>query len=123
MCIRDRIDFAVDMTCSGVTIGAGEMVFIQGSATGWSSPMAWLSDSDGDGIWTGSAADLALGSYTYKVSVGTDPDDRWRTQEELAGLSCAVVSTDGYSNRGLDVTGDAAVSIAYGLCESTCPGS
>ena len=78
-----------------------------------------LSDSDGDGVWTGTVAFPAAGGQFTFLNSPTNGGD-WGTKENIAGLPCAYPP---YSDRELPaLTSDTTILACFGTCDSdgTC---
>ena len=84
---------------------------VNGSFNGWCGGCFALTDDDGDGIWTGTAA-IDEGIHEYKFA-----HDSWLGQENLLpGLPCTVTNF-GFTNRSLNVTGDIVLPV---VCWGSC---
>lgn len=105
------VTFSVDMNDF---TGSFTNVFVSGSFNGWSGDANPLSDSDGDGVWTGTLANLPLGVHEYKFTL-----DNWAAQEAFNGFeTCVVTDPSGqFTNRVLVVSGDATLpTYCYNSC-------
>lgn len=102
-----NVDFQVDMQgVTGVT-----SVEVNGTFNGWCGSCFALSDGDGDGIWTGHAA-LEAGAYEYKFTY--NGGTYYETLE--VGSACTITS-NGFTNRVLNVSGDTALDV---VCWQSC---
>ena len=109
--------FNVDMNCAGVNF---TNVYVTGPWCQWCGADTYnlLTDSNGDGIYTGTVQ-LAAGLVEYKYMV-----DNWSSQENLiddmqAGGTCAPVTDySNYANR--QGTIGSTFNDVYGRC-SACP--
>ncbi|MFM7727943.1 MAG: hypothetical protein ACKO7B_14675, partial [Flavobacteriales bacterium] len=102
-----NITFQVDMqNVTGFTTPE-----VNGSFNGWCGGCFALTDADGDGIWTGTAS-LPEGTHEYKFAY-----DSWTGQENLIAGSSCTVTTDIYTNRLLQVSGDAVLPV---VCWESC---
>ena len=103
------VTFKVDMTyASGFTIPE-----VNGTFNGWCGGCAPMSDSNGDNIWEVTIP-LMPGSYEFKYAY-----DAWAGSEALAEGSTCTVTTNGYTNRYLSVSGDVVLPIVcWGWCQS-----
>lgn len=104
--------FCVDMNDYS---GAFTTVFISGSFNGWCGGCNPLDDSDGDGVWCGSAGIANGGEYKFQV-------DEWTAQEALTdGAACTMTTIDGadtFINR-VYAGGDPG-TVCWNSC-SACP--
>ncbi len=106
------ITFSVDM--NNYT-GSFNTVYVSGSMNGWSGDSNPLADPDGDGIWTGTIADIPNGVQEFKFTV-----DNWAAQEDFGGKSytCTITDPSGqFTNRKLVVAGDATLPT---VCWNSC---
>ena len=86
-----------------------DVVYLAGSFAGWAPDQLAMSDDDGDGVWEGTFM-IPGGRHEYKFVAGD-------TFEELAEGSSCTVTSGGFTNRLLDVDGDAArESVCFGSC-------
>ncbi len=88
------VNFAVDMNDYA---GSFTTVYVSGIFNSWSGNASPLSDSDGDGVWTGSVS-MAAGQYEYKVTL-----DNWAAQEQFLGTEECTMTTGPFTNRKLTV--------------------
>jgi 1,4-alpha-glucan branching enzyme len=102
-----NVTFQVDMqNVSGFTTPE-----VNGSFNGWCGGCFALTDDNGDGIWTGTAA-IEEGIHEFKFAY-----DAWTGQENLLpGLPCTVTNF-GFTNRSLNVTGDVVLPV---VCWESC---
>ncbi|MBK9454290.1 MAG: hypothetical protein IPO24_01265 [Bacteroidetes bacterium] len=86
---------------------------VNGTFNGWCGGCAPLSDVNGDNIWE---LDILLpeGTYEYKFAY-----DAWAGQEELTSGDDCTITTDGFTNRALTVTGPATLdAVCWSKCEA-----
>jgi hypothetical protein len=105
------VTFQVDMT--GVTLAAGEIVYLQSVINGWCGVCNPMSDQDGDGVWT-LALPVAAGTYEYKYTT-----NGWDGQQETVPPECDVNPAGEFANRGVTV-GTAPLTIPlhrFGSCD------
>ncbi len=105
------ITFSVDMNSYA---GSFTTVFVSGTFNNWSADSNPLSDSNGDGIWETTIADVPPGLQEYKFQL-----DGWATQEEFNGFeTCVQVDPSGqFVNRKLVVAGDEVLpTFCYNSC-------
>jgi hypothetical protein len=105
-----NVTFRVDMNEVGAAFTTPE---VNGTFNGWCGGCAPMSDPDGDNIWE-LTIDLAAGFYEYKFAY-----DSWAGSENLTPGSECTLTTGGFTNRTLDVTGDADLGVVcWGSCVS-----
>lgn len=105
-----NITFRVDMNEVGDAFTTPE---VNGTFNGWCGGCAPMSDGDGDGIWE-LTIPLAAGFYEYKFAY-----DSWAGSESLIPGSSCTITTGEFTNRALDVTGDATLdAVCWGSCLS-----
>ena len=111
--IRKNVAFSINMnTYSGLY----DEVYVSGNFNGWSGIATPLSDTDGDGIYTGEAV-IASGDLEYKYSV-----DIWSDQEYFLpyGECSKTTGENGqslYVNRYADIKTDTLLlSDSWGSC-------
>ena len=102
------VTFRLDM--SDVTFNYG-IPEINGTFNGWCGGCAPMSDLDGDDIWT-ITIPLQAGAYEYKFAY-----DSWTGQEELSAGSSCTITTEGFTNRTIDVTAEAILDV---VCWNSC---
>ncbi len=102
-----NVAFSVDMNSFD---NAFNTVFVSGNFNGWSGDANPLSDADGDGIWEGTIP-LDNGTYEYKFTI-----DNWTFQEEFAGGEECTLTTDGFTNRLIEVGEDTGVCFIWNTC-------
>ena len=93
--------------------GGFTTVFAAGTFNNWSEDAFPLTDSDGDGVWSGDI-DLFPGSFQYKFHV-----DGW-TDEEIFMDGEPCTETDGsgqFVNRTLEVVDDMSVCHVWNTCD------
>ena len=103
------VNFAVDMNSYNDTFS---QVYVSGQFNSWSGIADSLSDSDGDGIWTGTIDILSNPGWLWKYSV-----DNWVDQELPPNLigggnpyaTCFLLDAAGFTNRNLIVDGTSVV--------------
>lgn len=102
------ITFKVDMNTVTDAFTTPE---VNGTFNGWCGGCAPMTDGDGDGIWEVTIA-LEAGFYEYKFAA-----DSWTIQEALSEGSPCTLTTSGFTNRTLDVSGDAVLdAVCWGSC-------
>jgi len=102
-----NVTFQVDMqNVTGFTTPE-----VNGTFNGWCGGCFPLTDVDGDGIWTGTAS-IPEGTHEYKFAY-----DSWAGSENLIPGSSCTVTTDIYTNRSLDVSGDLVLPL---VCWESC---
>lgn len=84
---------------------------VNGTFNNWCGNCAPMTDDNGDGIWELTIS-LENGSYEYKFS-----NDNWSGQEILTSGSSCTVTNGEFTNRILNVSGDATLPI---VCWATC---
>lgn len=104
------VTFNVDMAGYAGTYGT---VNLNGSFNGWCGSCATMTDDDGDGVYT-LDVELQGGTVEYKFTV-----DGWTDEEEFPEGTACTSTIDGYTNRTLDVTGDAVLPT---VCWNECGG-
>ncbi len=103
------ITFSVDMNGFSDPFNT---VYVSGTFNDWSEDANPLEDADGDGIYTGTVADIPVGVHEYKFQL-----DAWTAQEEFTGGETCIINTGGFVNRNLVVSGDADLgTVCYGSC-------
>lgn len=104
------ITFNVDMS---QYTGSFVNVYLSGSFNGWSADSNPMSDDNFDNIWT-TTLDLPQGAYEYKFQL-----DGWSAQEEFVGGEDCTLTTGGFTNRLIEVTGDATLTaVCFASCEA-----
>ena len=85
---------------------------VNGTFNGWCGACAPMSDVNGDNIWELTIA-LEAGTYEFKYAY-----DNWANGGEslLSGSSCTI-TTDNFTNRLLEVTGDMVMPV---VCYASC---
>jgi hypothetical protein len=105
-----NITFVVDMSDSGVAFTTPE---VNGTFNNWCGGCAPMSDANGDNIWEITIA-LNNGNYEYKYAY-----DSWAGSETLVVGDPCTMTSDGFTNRGLEVTGNMIMdTVCYGSCIS-----
>jgi len=108
------IEFSVDMNDYTETFTT---VHVSGTFNDWSGTANPLADTDGDGVWTTTVADIDLGAYEYKFTL-----DDWAAEENFndANYPCTVrtvTDTDVFTNRTLAASADATLaSVCFNSC-------
>ena len=105
------ITFSVDMNDYA---GMFTTVYVSGTMNGWAGDANALEDMDGDGVWTGTIADIPVGIQEFKFTL-----DNWAAQEEFSPFTtCTIVDPSGqFVNRRLIVSGDATLPT---YCFNSC---
>jgi len=110
------VTFIVDMNDVTDTYTTPE---VNGTFNGWCGGCAPMTDDDGDGIWEVTIA-LEAGFWEYKFAA-----DTWAIQEELTEGSECTLTTDGFTNRTIDVsettTLDTVCWASCDICAETVP--
>ncbi len=127
-CIYD-IQLSVDMNCApDYDFVAGDQVHV-GNNSG-PEYSHYLTDEDGDGIWTGTAQ-VSQRATHFKIAVARDGDDAYLVEDFDSDGAC----TEDYINsdfgslgfwRPVSITGATSFEFAYGRCGTcddppTCP--
>jgi hypothetical protein len=120
---RYPLNFLLDLRCYDGNLADGATIALYGSfeATGWSedSPVASLTDGDGDGLFFG-VYNALPGDYQYKFAI----DGYWANSEIFtSGDTCAT--DDSYYNRFVTVMADDAqlLELTYNSCDACVPDS
>lgn len=100
--------FQVDMNN---VVGPFTTPEVNGTFNNWCGGCAPMSDANSDGIWE-LAIELAPGTYEYKFAY-----DSWAGQETLIPGSSCVITTDGFTNRLLNVTTSETLPV---VCWGSC---
>ncbi len=105
------VTFSVDMNGYG---GSFTDVYVSGTFNNWADDQQLLSDDDGDGVFTGTVADVELGSHEYLFQV-----DKFTDAEDLdPSASCTVTDDTGeFTNRSLVVASDVTLDP---VCWNSC---
>jgi hypothetical protein len=103
-----NIVFSVDMNLVTESFTTPE---VNGTFNNWCGGCAPMSDDDGDGVWT-LTIPLSAGTYEYKFAY-----DTWAGQETLIEGSSCTITTDGFTNRVLEVTDNATLDV---VCWASC---
>ena len=96
----NNVSFAVDMNDY---TGSFTTVYVSGDFNSWSGNGNALSDSDGDGVWTGTIP-IAADSIEFKYTL-----DNWTGQEQLTPGSSCTKSAFGFTNRFVVISGTTVV--------------
>lgn len=102
------ITFQVDMNQYTGTFTTPE---VNGNFNGWCGNCAAMTDANNDGIWE-KTIQLAAGSYEFKFS-----HDNWAGQESLTPGDPCTMTTSGFTNRTLTVTGSDSLAV---VCWESC---
>ena len=117
-----NVDFSVDMNCANnYTAEDGDLVYIGANLE--SENIFFLSDSDNDGVWTGSFEVSVFATYV-KVSVQRGDDDAF-LYEEFEDSACTEDYTvDLFGSLGhwrpLTLTADTSLSFTFLDWSSHC---
>ena len=105
---QNDVTFKVDMNDY---IGDFTEIQLNGTFNGWCGSCNPMADDDADGVWEVTLS-LPAGAIEYKFTF-----DNWTGQETLAeGLECTL-TTDGFTNRYLDVTESTVLPV---VCWESC---
>jgi hypothetical protein len=89
---------------------------VNGTFNGWCGGCNPLEDPEGDGIWT-TTITLEAGFYEFKYAA-----DSWTIQESLTEGDPCTITTDGFTNRFVDLTEDMVMDVVcWGACEDCAP--
>jgi len=106
------VTFRVDMS---EYTGSYTTPELNGTFNGWCGNCNAMDDSDGDDIWE-ITVELPQDTVEYKFSF-----DNWTGQETLTEGDSCVLTTDGFTNRLLVITGDTTLpAVCWESC-SVCP--
>ena len=105
------VTFQVDMSMYGSSF---TQVAVAGTFNGWSGTANALTDQ-GNGIWSGTVDLWADTMYEFKYFL-----DSSATQEMFAGGESCTVTNFGFTNRGLQVTGDTTLNLVCWEACDTC---
>ena len=110
---QNAVTFRVDMSdYTGSYVYGG--VFVNGGFNGWCGACAPMSDANGDGVWE-ITIDLPAGNHEYKFTL-----DGWSAQEQFAGGETCTLTTSGFTNRLVTVSGPATLdAVCWNMC-ATC---
>ena len=103
-----NVTFQVDMNQYAGTFTTPE---VNGTFNGWCGNCFQMTDANGDNIWE-ATTQLAAGAYEYKFS-----HDSWTGQETLTEGSTCTITTNGFTNRTLNLTGDVVLPV---VCWESC---
>ena len=103
------VTFQVDM--ANYDLPAGATVFTNGTYNGWCGDCNAMSDSDADGIWTGTF-NLPAGDQEYKFTV-----NGWDAQEMFNGNEACTTAPAEYVNRLTNISGPTTLPV---VCWNTC---
>lgn len=101
------VTLSVDMSEFG---GSFTTVYLSGAFNGWAGDANPLTDM-GDGLWSGTVM-MPGGANEYKFQV-----DAWADQENFVGGEPCTVTNGGFTNRIVQVDGDATVGT---VCWNSC---
>ncbi len=105
---QQNVTFSVDMSEYSGTVG---QMYVSGTLNSWSGDGNPMTDM-GNGIWEATIP-LMDGFYEYKFTM-----DNWAIQETLGEGTPCTLTTDGFTNRTLNVAG-ADVSVGT-VCWESC---
>ena len=107
--IAFNVTFSVDLqNVSGFTTPT-----VNGSFDGWCGDCRPLTDANADGIWE-TTFDLPAGNYEYKFAY-----DNWAGSENLTPGTPCTLTTGGFTNRTLSVTGETTLpTVCWGNCNA-----
>ena len=122
----ETVTFEIDMNNSDYPNADYDNVVVNGSWNGWSGWGVTLADTDGDGIYTGSADFEENTSFEFVIAV-TGPADSWSGWGQVinAPAECSTYPDlplgEGGGNYGVAV-GETAQTVAYcaGECIAVC---
>jgi len=101
------VTFQVDMSQqSGFTTPE-----VNGTFNTWCGNCFQMTDANGDNIWE-ATTDLPAGTHEFKFSA-----DNWGIQETLLPGSACTVTSSGFTNRTISVTGDVVLPV---VCWGSC---
>ncbi len=106
---QNTVTFSVDM--NEYAGDAYSNVYVNGSFNGWCGECAIMSDEDGDGVWMVDI-DLPDGSHEFKFTL-----DGWTGEEIFEGGESCTLTTSGFTNRLIQVAGDATLPT---VCWNSC---
>ncbi len=104
-----NVTFKVDMTqTTGFTTPE-----LNGNFNGWCGNCTQMTDANSDGIWEVTVT-LQAGTYEYKFA-----HDNWAGSEQLTEGSSCTVTSGGFTNRTITVTGNTVLNpVCYGSCSA-----
>jgi hypothetical protein len=102
------VTFKVDMN---EYTGTFTEIQLNGSFNGWCGACNPMSDDDSDGVWEVTLP-LDTGMIEYKFTY-----DNWTGQENLTQGSECTITTDGFTNRVLEITTDTILDV---VCWESC---
>ena len=103
------VTFAVDMNSYNDTFS---QVYVSGQFNSWSGIADSLSDSDSDGVWTGTIDILNNPGWLWKYSVDNWSDQELPTNVQGGGnpyATCFLLDAAGFTNRNLIVNRDTVI--------------
>ena len=124
--VLDEVCWGSCEACDGVVDTTFEIIFkvnmedvtetyttpeVNGTFNGWCGGCAPMADPDGDDIWE-LTINLPAGIYEYKFAY-----DTWAGSENLTVGDPCTITTGGFTNRYLEVTGDADLGV---VCWASC---
>lgn len=109
-----NVTFQVDMNQFAGSFTTPE---VNGTFNAWCGNCAAMSDANSDGIWD-VVIQLAAGSYEFKFS-----HDNWTGQENLTPGSPCTMTTSGFTNRTLTISGDTTLPAYCWESCNTCSGT
>jgi 1,4-alpha-glucan branching enzyme len=108
--IMHDVTFQVDMNQVTDNFTTPE---VNGTFNGWCGACAPMSDANSDGIWELTIS-IAEGVHEFKYAY-----DNWASSEQLAEGSSCTITTDGFTNRLLNVTGDIVLDpVCWASCQA-----
>ena len=107
--VAGNIQFNVDMDEYN---GLYSKVYVSGTFNGWCGNCNELTDIDGDGVYSGTVANIGPGAIEYKFTL-----DNWAGQENLTPGSSCTVTNSGFTNRSYTINGNAQLPT---VCWESC---
>ena len=110
-----EVTFIVDMNQYGVAFTEAN---VNGTFNGWCGGCNPMTDGDADGVWETTIV-LAAGDYEFKFTV-----DGWTDQEIFVGGESCTITTGGFTNRTLNVSGVTTYGVVcFNSCEACVSGA
>jgi hypothetical protein len=107
------VTFKVDMN----NVASYGTPFVSGTFNSWSGNSNPMTDSNNDGIWETTLSLLSNTPYEFKYTY-----DNWGGQEYPASGSSCTITTNGFTNRYLNVSSSTTLPVTcFGSC-SSCGG-
>ena len=114
------VTFQIDTNGSGYPNAQYDQCGVNGSWNNWSGWGLVLTDSDGDGVFTGELPGLSDGSYEYVIFC-SGPEDNWSgwgvTINAPQGGLCDYNPDDEWPNYGFNILG---ANIFQEYCAGSC---